>query len=220
MEKHRVQLIHRYRAISALAGWAGLGLLFSAMTAGKNGAELVTTVIRYFSYFTILSNLLVALIFSCSWLCRQSGLGRLLFRPTVRAGAAIYITVTGLVFVLILNEVKDRTGVGLAGTILLHYVVPVLVRFDWGIFVPKGELQYRNVLSWLIFPLVYAVYTLVHGGMSGFYPYPFVNVLKLGYAHVLLNCFFLVVTFVILGLLVVAVDRRLSTIKSGLRLPC
>jgi len=28
---------------------------------------------------------------------------------------------------------------------------------------------------WLLFPIVYAIYALVRGGLTGWYPYPFLN---------------------------------------------
>jgi len=54
---------------------------------------------------------------------------------------------------------------------------------------------------WLIYPLAYLFYTLIHGAVSGFYPYPFVNVDKLGYGKALLNCLGVTVFFVVLSLL-------------------
>jgi hypothetical protein len=36
-------------------------------------------------------------------------------------------------------------------------------------------------------PLGYAVYSLIHGAVTGFYPYPFINVGELGYDKMFLN---------------------------------
>ena len=69
----------------------------------------------------------------------------------------------------------------------LHYVIPPLYALFWVAFIQKGDLQLRTIPAPLIPPLVYGAYTLVHGAVSGFYPYPFVNVAKLGYPQVLLN---------------------------------
>ena len=38
-----------------------------------------------------------------------------------------------------------------------------------------------------IWPIAYMIYTFAHGTMTGFYPYPFVNVDRLGLGTVLLN---------------------------------
>ena len=210
MHSRRVFFIRVYRAVAACAGWAGLVLLFIDITAGKHGAELALSITNYFSYFTILSNILVSLIFTCSWLGPQSTLAKVLARPAVRAGAAIYITVTAVVYILILSKLANRSLAGLSGTILLHYVVPALYVFDWLFFAEKGLLRLTHVAQWLIFPFAYALYTLIRGAVKGSYPYRFLNVAKLGYPHVLLNCLFLMITFIVLGLLVVAVDRGLG----------
>jgi hypothetical protein len=55
-----------------------------------------------------------------------------------------------------------------------------------------------------------SVYTAVHrGAVIGWYPYPFIDVTRLGYAKVTLNCVW--VALLLLGLAAVAVtaDRRL-----------
>lgn len=208
--------VQRYHALSACAGWTGLALLFYDITAGKQGTQLTTSIIHYFSYFTILSNILVALIFTLSWLAPESHPARLLNRPAVRAGAAIYITVTAVVYILILSNLGNRTFAPLAGTILLHYVVPALYVFDWLFFCEKGGLNPADILYWLAFPFIYAVYTMIHGAASGFYPYGFMTVPKLGYPHVLLNCLFLLVSFLALGVLAVGLDRSLASRKASL----
>lgn len=177
------------------------------MTAHKGGMALVSGVINYFSYFTILSNIFVAMTFTVALLTPQSRLGKFLSRPAVRAGIGIYITVTGLVYLFILSKVWQPLGAEYVGNVLLHYVTPVLYVLYWIVFVPKGDLQYRNILSWLVFPLAYAVYTLIHGALTDFYPYFFLNAGKLGYAKVLFNSLCLVVGFTVLGFLMVALDR-------------
>ena len=199
-----------YQFLSALVGWLGLGIIFYVMTAHKGGLALAAGVINYLSYFTILSNIFVAVTFTVAFLKSQSRFGKLLSRPDVRTGIGIYITVTGLVYLFILSKVWQPRDVEYVGNVLLHYVVPVLYIFDWLVFVPKGDLQYRNILSWLVFPLAYAVYTLVHGALTEFYPYFFLNAAKLGYAKVLFNSLCLMVGFIVLGFLLVALDRRLG----------
>jgi len=202
-------LVSRFHAFSAWAGWTGLVLLFCDITAGKHGLDLVAGIVSYFSYFTILSNILVSLIFTCAWVRPRSRFGQLLMRPSLRAGAAIYITVTAVVYILVLSNLSGRGLVPLTGTVLLHYVVPALYVFDWLVLAEKGRLVYSDVLSWLTFPLVYAVYTLVRGAVSGEYPYNFMDVTKLGYPQVVSHCVLLLITFVVLGFMVVALDRML-----------
>jgi len=76
--------------------------------------------------------------------------------------------------------------------------------------VPKGTLNFRSVFAWLVFPIAYGAWSLIHGAVTGFYPYPFLDVAKLGYEHVLRNMGALVLVFAVLGLGLIATDRRLG----------
>ena len=60
----------------------------------------------------------------------------------------------------------------------------------------------------------YAVFSLIHGAVTGFYPYPFLSVTQLGYARVLLNMSLLTAAFAVLGLILVGVDRVLGAVEA------
>ncbi len=202
-----------WRILTALAGWIGLGFFLYDITAQKSGTALIDSIINYFSYFTIISNILVASCFTLSFANPRSGIGKFMARPDVRTGIAVYIVVTGVVYLFLLSNLSPHHGMIYIANILLHYVVPVMYVLDWLFFVPKGNLRWKQALNWLAFPLVYAVYTFIHGALTGFYPYPFINVAKLGYPRVLLNCVFLIVGFALLGLVLVGTDRLLGKNK-------
>jgi hypothetical protein len=57
----------------------------------------------------------------------------------------------------------------------------------WLIFKPRPVFDLRSAGYASLWPLVWAAYTLVHGALSGWYPYPFLAADRLGYAHVALN---------------------------------
>jgi hypothetical protein len=191
--------------IAAIAWWAVIGQFFQS--------EVGT--IDYFSYFTILSNILVALTLTAAALAPQSSLGRLLLRPTVATATALYITVTGLVYWVILSKLYQLQGWTLIYDRLLHYVVPPGYVVYWLCFVPKGTLHLRHVPAWLIFPLLYGAWTLVHGAIGGWYPYPFVNVTTHGHPRVFLNILEFVVFFSLVGSIYVLVDRLLGRFTLG-----
>lgn len=205
----------QYRILASIVAWTGLALMFLVMISNKSGVHLWNGIVNYFSYFTILSNILVALSFTFSWLGSQTVPGRFFLRPAVRAGIAVYITVTGLVYLLILSDTPRPNEMSRFATIILHYVVPPMYVVDWLLFVPKRTLSFGNVSAWPLFPLAYAAYTLVRGTWTGYYPYPFMNAAKLGYARVGMNCLYLLVAIVALGLLFVAIDRKLGSVQGG-----
>ena len=77
-----------------------------------------------------------------------------------------------------------------------HCIAPALYLFDWLLFVPKGMLSSKSVPWWLLYPFGYAVYSLLHGAVTGFYPYHFLEATQLGYDRVLLNMGVLTAAFV------------------------
>jgi hypothetical protein len=70
--------------------------------------------------------------------------------------------------------------------------------------------RWKSAVVWLGYPLVYAAYSLIHGAVTGFYPYPFINVSNLGYDKVLINMAVLVLVFLGLGLALIGIDRRMG----------
>ncbi|SDB60109.1 hypothetical protein SAMN03159382_04736 [Pseudomonas sp. NFACC23-1] len=89
---------------------------------------------------------------------------------------------------------------------LLHDVMPVVFLIYWWFCVPKG-LHWAAVWLWLIYPLVYFIYALVRGHLIGSYPYPFIEVDRLGYSQVLGNALMVLLGFVVISLVLIAADR-------------
>jgi hypothetical protein len=191
-----------YAGLFALVGWFAV---VGQYIVG-HGHDLAATV-DYFSYFTILSNILVALTLTVAAVAPSSGLGRALLAPPMAVATVVYITVTGATFYFILAKLYHLEGWTKHLDHLLHYVMPPAFVVFWLVFVPKGRLHLRNVAWMLAAPLVYAAYTLVHGPFSGFYPYPFVDVPQIGYVHVFANIGKFIVLFTLVGCVYVLIDR-------------
>ncbi|MBK8553889.1 MAG: Pr6Pr family membrane protein [Ignavibacteria bacterium] len=81
------------------------------------------------------------------------------------------------------------------------------ISFVLDIFVPKGELKFSISIHWLIYPLIYLLYTLIRGAFTGLYPYFFMNAGKLGYPVVFRNSGFITAGYIIIGLLVILSDK-------------
>jgi hypothetical protein len=90
---------------------------------------------------------------------------------------------------------------------LLHYVMPPAYVLFWLLYIPKGSLHLHNVPAIMVPPLTYGGWTLLHGAFSGFYPYPFVNVAKIGYDSVLTHIVEFVFVFAFAGVVFVVLDR-------------
>jgi hypothetical protein len=93
---------------------------------------------------------------------------------------------------------------------LLHSVNPILVLIFWFLYEKKDSICWNLLPYWLLYPLIYLVYILTRGHLSGSYPYPFVNVTELGMKQVLVNSFFLLLVFLGLSAGLVWVGKRTS----------
>jgi len=202
-------LQHYYRIGAAALAWFAIVLQYY-LTITKPDAPLIEATIRFFSFFTILTNILVALAMTLPWLAPDTRLGRFFSQPSVRTAILTYIIVVAVIYHYLLAKLWNPQGWQLVADTIEHVVTPALYVIDWVLFVPKGTLKFKSAFVWLAYPLVYAVYSLIHGAVMGFYPYPFINVSEFGYDKILVNMGVLVLVFIGLGLAVIAIDRRIG----------
>jgi hypothetical protein len=204
-----------FRVAVGILGWIALALQYALVLTGMMGADPFTRSINFFSYFTILTNILAALALTLPWLVPQSTAGKFFARPTVRTAIAAYIIIVMTIVYFVLRHLTDFQGWNLVADLLLHYVMPILFVIDWLFLVPKQTLTVNDTPGWLACPIIYLIWTFIHGAFSGFYPYPFLNGAELGNARVLLNEVGLLVIFLVLGFILVSggrlLDRYLKT---------
>lgn len=196
-----------YRAVFACVGWFALILQYVLTLTGNPHMGAGELTLNFFSYFTILSNILVALALTAPVATPNSRLGRWAASEGVRAAVAMYIVVVGLTYHFLLAGVWNPQGWSLLANNLLHYVMPAAFVVDWLTFTPKGRLRWFDPVKWLVPVLIYGGWTLLHGTLSGWWPYWFVDVDKLGLGKVMAYFAGLLVFFLIVGLVVVAIDR-------------
>lgn len=207
-------LQRRAAAVVALsaAGVLALQYLLILLATRDNVGPLLGTV-RFFSYFTILSNLGVLLVTAQARFAPHG----VFMRPWVRGAVALYIGITGVVYVAILQSTWDPQGAWLWADIGLHYLVPVLYLGWWLASPGHGQLGWRHAVAWLAFPLAYLGWLMLRGAWLAEYPYPFVDVDALGWRQVLANAAILLGVFLALGLALVVVDRLLARRAVALR---
>lgn len=196
-----------YAAAGALLGWFALVLQLYLMLAQSPAPEKLGAVITFFSFFTILTNILTAAVFTAVAFQPKDGWGKWLCRPSVQAATAVYIAIVGMVYQLLLRQLWNPQGAQWVADVLLHSILPVGYAVYWLLFAPRAELSWKDSVTWLIYPGLYLVYILARGAVSGSYPYPFVDVNVLGYGGVLARAGLLLLVFLGMGLLVVAVGR-------------
>lgn len=199
-----------YRRIFAVLAWVTLGIQYGLFLKAFTLAAILDRSIEYVSYFTIVTNFLIALAFSAPALAPKSPAGQRWSAASPRGAVTVFALVVMIIYHLLLRSLWHPQGLQLINDYMLHYVMPLAMLVDWLAFTPRGGLRWRDAAVWLGVPAAYGFWTLVHGAFSGFYPYPFMDVSKLGYPVVLANMVGLVVGFYLPGLLLVALDGRLA----------
>jgi hypothetical protein len=149
---------------------------------------------NFFSFFTILSNLLAMTVLI------EGGRRQLAGEPPLsdlwRGAAVVYMTVTYIVFAVLLRDLQEELQTHVAWVdSVLHRVAPIVLMADWLIEPPHRPIPFRRALVWLGFPLVWLVLTLVRGAIDGRYPYPFLDPANGGYGVVALYCVAIFVLF-------------------------
>ncbi len=176
----------------------------------KRGQDSVGVVVwKYFSYYTILSNLLVLIWFAALTFWPQLSVGRFAQNPNVATAITFYIVTVGIANYLIYGWLNLSLFERISD-LLVHAVTPVITLSYWLFFVEKTQLQYSTLGYWLIFPLTYAAYTMSHGKWTQFYPYEFTNVQALGLNKVLLNALALSISLLIGGAFFIFIGKTLG----------
>ncbi|HVG12636.1 MAG TPA: Pr6Pr family membrane protein [Flavisolibacter sp.] len=170
-------------------------------------ASVPETIARFFSFFTILTNTLVALFYTT----RAAGTSSY-NRAGILTALAVYITIVGLVYQVVLRGIWQPTGMQRLVDELLHTVNPVLFILYWYLYEKKSEVQYRQIRGWLVYPLLYLVLILFRGHISGFYPYPFVNVAEIGFGKTMINSLLLMLFFILIASGFIAIGKRLPAV--------
>lgn len=205
----RPALLHKIIGVAAFWVWLTLFLRFyiGAQLAHAEGYSFWLGVLSSLGFFTVLSIFLIALSLSAIFLRSITGPVFAFFRhPSVVSALTTSIILVALVYALVLRQLWQPQGLRYWVDISLHYIIPLLFILVWWLLVPAHSLRWRDVIYWLGYPLIYILVVYVRGAVTGFYPYPFVNVAELGWWRVLLNSFFLLLLFAFIGLVLVVVD--------------
>lgn len=193
-------------AVVVLLAWLGvlLQLWLSAQLAQATGGGALRGVAQVLCYFTVLTNLLVAIVSSAQlrtapWLQQRRGL---------LAATAVYILVVGLIYALLLRATWAPAGLQKLADVLLHDLVPLGYVLWWLGYAPKVALRWKSALWWLSYPLAYFGFSVLLGEFSGRYLYPFADLSRLGVTVVARNAVLLLAFFYLLGLGAIALARR------------
>ncbi len=162
--------------------------------------------VNFFSYFTNDANLLSAAVFLVAAI-----------RPTARTDwwrglAVVCMAITGIVFNLLLRSEELATLPWVNEVV--HVIAPVVAVVDWCVVSPATRISVGSAARWLIFPSLWLAYTLARGSVAGWYPYPFLNVSKLGTEVVATYCVAIFAGFLLTVALVTIVGNRRPGVRT------
>lgn len=197
----------------ALIGWFAIIAQFIITVLHSELASTEELTIQFFSYFTILTNLMVALCCTSLALIPTKRIGVFFSKASTITGVTLYILIVAIIYNFILRFLWQPQGMQKIVDELLHLVVPALFLLFWWFAIDKRSIQWKHVFYWLIFPLTYFAYTLWRGSFSGFYPYPFLDVPELGMEKVLINSVAISLVFILIGSLLIAAGKWQSKLK-------
>jgi len=167
------------------------------------------------SYFTIWSNILVTVV--AFLLARNPERSGPAFN-TIRLASLVMITITGLIYALVLAKMWEPTGWQKIADETLHYSVPLLAVVGYLLFGPRPRFSLTALWRSLTIPFAWIVYTVIRsplitytedGETKHWYPYHFINVDDIGYGRALLNVAAIFLLLLAVGWLYTFLDRKL-----------
>lgn len=226
-----IRPLSRARVIWAVVRLAAATLLTVALVAQvfataayahAEGHDLTVDLTNHLSFFTVLSTAAGAVVLAIGgvWLAAHARSvatePRWLSVLFLAFGAAVVIT--GIVYnVLLRGGGPDPDTIGWASEVK-HVVAPIVFALDLILCIGRAPLTWRDALWALMFPLLWAGYTLLRGefvtdqvtGNPWWYPYGFLDPHKSasGYLGVTLYIVGIAAALVLIALLAVWASRR------------
>jgi hypothetical protein len=188
--------------ICAAVGWAAL-LLQLKLIIDNLGFD--PGLWRFFGYFTILTNIGVALVSTAVALGWRSTLAG----PRARFLAASSIVLVGLVYSIALRSEWNPSGWQKVADFALHDASPLLFIMVW-ILAPNGALGRRDFWWALAPPALYVVYALARGAIDGWYAYWFLNPMLQTPLDLIWNLAGMLTGFALMAVLLIWVDGWLG----------
>lgn len=194
---------------------ATLGVLATVISIGmENPDSPVKTALGAFKYFTIQSNVIVIIYFSMVYSMKFDS--KPVFH-TLLGGVTVYITITFIVFAALLQSVWNPQGLGLIGNILNHYAVPLMTIGFLIYFRKDYQFRYRDVRYWILYPIVYVIFLIIHGLVTQDYIYPFFEIDEIGFGNFILMFSIIMTLFLLLSYLCTRVTLIKSENKNSMK---
>ena len=198
--------------LGLLIGSGGLLLQFylTLVTKSEQGSDIVSTLVFFFTFYTILTNIMLVLIYASDLWPRQA---LAWWRsPVTRGMMAAAITLVGLFYHFFLAGTWNPQGLFKVADISLHYVTPIFYLAWWVLFAWHGKLKFADLPIMLVPPAIWLILAMIRGAVVTEYPYPILEAHVLGYVQVTINIAVVLAALTVLCAIVVALDKALTRV--------
>lgn len=198
--------------IGLLIGLAALVLQFSLSIPLRlsNGDTIFGALIYFFTFFTILTNLMLVLIYASDLWPREAL--RWWRSPVTRGMMAASMVLVGVFYHFFLAGTWNPQGLFRVADISLHYATPIFYVVWWVVFVWHGKLKFSDIPIMLLPPTIWLIYAMIRGAIVTEYPYPVLEADRLGYPQVAINVLVILAGLTLLCAIVVAIDKALARV--------
>ncbi len=204
-----------WRILIAVVACFGPILQYGLSMQGATWSSGVFKSIEFFSYFTIISNILAAVVLTAPLAAPTSRLAQWAESSTTRIAIAVYLTITAVIYHTLLAHLWNLSLWRQIASDVEHTFTPTLFLIDWLLRGGRGEARWSAAFKALPIPAIYGAWTLIHGALSGFYPYPFLDVAKRGYPSVLATMVVMFFGFLMVALAFTALHRARARLAIG-----
>ncbi|MFE7628873.1 Pr6Pr family membrane protein [Kocuria sp. NPDC057446] len=158
---------------------AALAVAIGALTLRADCAFVTRTCLgtNLFSYFTVHSTILLILVLGLTLIHHAHRGAEPVWLTAFRALATTYMIVSGVVFTIMLANAELFGYLFLvpSSSKVLHFVLPVYAVADFLLGPGRHRLAVSTAWTSMVYPVLWAAYTLVRGRLVGWYPYFFLD---------------------------------------------
>ncbi len=206
-----------YRFLAGIVVLGGLSLQFWLMTKYPDSKSIARTTARFLSFFTIQTNILIAVCMLLPALLPSSRIGQLSSKPSLRTAVMSYSALVAIVYFALLRNIGHDDGLERRADQILHYVTPTMFLIDWLVRVPRGRVPFSTVPAYLLYPGLYCASVFLYGALTGWHPYPFVDAVRLGSGQLVANIVGVAVVAVTIPYALLVLDRLLASLQRSTR---
>lgn len=196
------QVTRLYRFVFGIGVFLTLGIQFYVSCIQSTFSP-----ISFFSFFTVISNILGGTLLLCLFLSHKKK--QTLPFESFRGAVTVYMAVTGIVYWGILHRFLDGSIEWI--NLYAHGVMPIVILADWLLNPPKNFIPYKSIYTWILFPLLFVIYTEFRGYFVSWYPYPFLTPsVTFGYRDVILYSVGILLLITVLSFLLISWGNKFN----------